>query len=57
MVEDPVLNELLERACPSIQYRLRLELLNQPRSAVHLQELQGQDPENPVVQEAFSQGA
>ncbi len=41
MQTDSVIDELLDRACPSIQYRLRREILSQPPSdgvMLHLQE-------------------
>ena len=34
MPTESILDELLERACPSIQYRLRWEVLGEPRSAL-----------------------
>jgi hypothetical protein len=49
-----VLTELLEKACPSIQYRLRLEVLNQPRSDASLLSLQNAILEDPEVIEVLS---
>jgi len=54
MVEDSVLNEILERACPYIKYRIRLELMNQPRLETLILDLQRQILDDPAVQEVFS---
>ncbi len=48
------LTELLERACPSIQYRLRWEVLGEPRSVPHLCDLHDQILNDALVQEVFS---
>lgn len=54
MPENPILNELLERACPSIKYHIRLEILDQPRSAPQMLDLQSQIQDDPAVKEVFS---
>jgi hypothetical protein len=46
------IDELLERACPSIQYRLRCDVLEEPRSA--LRDLQHRILNDSAVQEVFS---
>jgi hypothetical protein len=48
------LDEFLERACPSIRYRLRWEVLGELRSAPHLRDLQRQILNDTAVQEVFS---
>jgi len=50
----PVVSELLEKACPSIQYRLRLELLNQPRTDEQMLALQSKILDDAAVKEVFS---
>ncbi|CAG0928533.1 hypothetical protein TFLX_00911 [Thermoflexales bacterium] len=54
MLTESVLAELLERACPTIQYRLRWEVLGEPRSAPHLRDLHSQILNDAAVQEVFS---
>jgi len=44
---------LLQAACPSIQYRLRLELLGEPRTDPIMLALQSQILHNPAVQEVI----
>lgn len=46
---EPVMEELLDRACPSIQYRLRAEILRQPRADADMLRLQGQILEDAAV--------
>lgn len=46
---EPVLEELLDRACPSIQYRLRTEILRQPREGAGMRRLQEQILEDVAV--------
>ena len=46
--------QLLEQACPSIRYRLRLEVLKQPGSEREMLALQNQILEDPAVQEVLS---
>jgi len=46
----PALNFLLEQACPSIQYRLRREILGENPFAAHMQELQARVLLDPEVQ-------
>lgn len=41
---------LLEQACPSIQYRVRAEILCQPRDSVEMRALQGRILDDPAVQ-------
>ncbi|MBI5566324.1 MAG: hypothetical protein HY870_15605, partial [Chloroflexi bacterium] len=47
------LDELLERACPSIQYRLRVEVLGESRTAPHVPDLQRQILNDVAVQTVF----
>jgi hypothetical protein len=47
-------SDLLEKACPSIRYRLRLEVLSQPRSDGQMLALQNQILEDEAVKEVFS---
>jgi hypothetical protein len=54
MPTESALDELLECACPSIQYRLRWEVLGQFRSAPQLRELHNQILNDTTVQEVFS---
>jgi hypothetical protein len=49
-----LLDELLNRACPSIQYRLRWEVLGQPRPTPQLRDLHEQILNDAAVQEVFS---
>jgi hypothetical protein len=49
-----VLDELLARACASIQYRLRLEILNQPAADGEMVALQEQILEDDAVKEVLS---
>jgi hypothetical protein len=53
MSAETTLDELLERACPSIQYRLRCELLGQPRSAPQMRYLHRQILADKAVKEVF----
>jgi hypothetical protein len=48
------LDELLERACSSIRYRLRWEVLGEPRSAPHLRDVYNQILNDAAVKEVFS---
>jgi hypothetical protein len=54
MPVESALDELIDRACPSIQYRLRREVLGEPRSASRLRNLQCQILDDAAVQEVFS---
>jgi hypothetical protein len=54
MPVESALDELINRACPSIQYRLRWEVLGEPRSASRLRNLQRQILDDAAVQEVFS---
>ena len=54
MSSKSALDELLERACPSIQYRLRLEVLGELRSMPRLRDLHSQILNDVAVQEVFS---
>lgn len=46
-------NELLEYACPSIQYRTRLEILHEPVNSLLMQGLQNQILEHKTVQDVL----
>ena len=54
MSTESALAELVEQACPSIQYRLRWEVLGQPRSTPPLRDLHTQILNDAMVQEVFS---
>ena len=54
-VEIPTL--LLEKACPSIRYRLRLEVLRRPRSDPEMLALHSQILEEAAVKDVFSEQA
>lgn len=51
--EKETTQELLERACPSIQYRLRFEVLNQPRTGSQMLALQDKIRDDQAVKEVF----
>jgi hypothetical protein len=51
---EEALNDLLENACPPIQYRLRRELLKQPPSSADMLALQGRILEDRAVKEVLS---
>jgi hypothetical protein len=53
MVPAKIPDRLLEQACPSIRYRLRLEVLHQDRSDEEMLALQSQILEDPAVKEVF----
>jgi hypothetical protein len=53
MLNPKTIDELLEQACPSICYRLRLEVLNEPGSARHMRLLQRQILDDEAVREVF----
>ncbi|GAP13025.1 hypothetical protein LARV_00766 [Longilinea arvoryzae] len=48
---DAAIDELLNRACPSIRYRLRAEILNQPRGSAEMHRLQAEILGDGVVKE------
>jgi hypothetical protein len=50
---EETISNLLEHACPAIQYRLRGELLDQPRTADEMLALQSQILEDRVVKEVL----
>lgn len=54
MPYDDVIDELLTGACPSIQYRVRTEILNQPRGNDEMQRLQNQIVDDKAVQAVIS---
>jgi hypothetical protein len=54
MRSDTVMEELLDSACPSIQYRLRLEVLGQPAASPVMLALQDQILHDPAVQAVLS---
>jgi hypothetical protein len=51
---DETINELLQQACPAIQYRLRRELLNQAPSSGEMLSLQSKIEKDPAVMEVLS---
>jgi hypothetical protein len=53
---EPVLEELLESACPSIQYRIRGEILGQPASSTEMTALQQQILKDVEVQQVLGWG-
>jgi len=58
MLNQNTIDELLDHACPSIQYRLRLEVLNQSRSTQPMLDLQSQILDDKAVEEIIGeQGA
>jgi hypothetical protein len=57
MLNQKTIDELLEQACPSIQYRLRLEVLNQSRFTQPMLDLQGQILEDKAVKEVIGSQA
>jgi hypothetical protein len=54
MSAQSALDELLDRACSSIRYRLRWEVLGEPRSAPSLRDLYNQILNDAAVKEVFS---
>jgi hypothetical protein len=54
MWRDKIPSQLLEHACPSIRYRMRLEVLDQDRLDGEMLALQSQILEDPAVKEVFS---
>jgi hypothetical protein len=51
---DPVLQQLLDRSCPSIQYRIRKELLGETGSSMLMQSLQEDLLQDEQVKKVFS---
>ena len=54
MQETTTISELLERACPSIKYRIRWEILNESRSTPLMREIQKQILDDEIVKEVIS---